>query len=264
MKFACPLLMTAAVLLPASARAGEAACWLDQGVLVVPALVAGVPGDFILDTGEPRTLLHETRAQAAGIAEASLAGQVKLAGMTFENRPVQVADLDARTWSLPTPIAGVIGADVLEGLVLDVNWAPCRVALYAKGKAPRRKALGVLRLTLIDGRVTARGEAFDGARLAKGRFVLATGSAAAVTLNQAIVLNAAPTDAEPPLRFLGVSLGKDIAWQAPTRVAPDGPDVTLGAPILMAHPLRFDLARHRLSILPAAQQKSPPERTGGP
>jgi hypothetical protein len=40
--------------------------------------------------------------------------------------------------------------------------------------------------------------------------------------------------------------------------------VTLGAPILMAHPLRFDLARHRLSILQTAQQKGPPERTGGP
>src|SRR5690349_14802182 len=52
--------------LPAAARAGEAPCWFDGGVVVVAASVAGVAGDYILDTGSPATLLDETRAQGAG------------------------------------------------------------------------------------------------------------------------------------------------------------------------------------------------------
>ena len=47
------------------------------------------------------------------------------------------ADIDVRTGLLPTPIAGVIGADVLRAYVLDVRYVPCRVALSRAGHAPR-------------------------------------------------------------------------------------------------------------------------------
>ena len=36
---------------------------------------------------------------------------------------------------LPTPIAGIIGADVLAAYVLDIRYAPCRVALLKAGSA---------------------------------------------------------------------------------------------------------------------------------
>jgi len=42
----------------------------------------------------------------------------------MSGRPVEVADLDLRTGAAPTPIVGVIGADVLRPYVLDVSFAP--------------------------------------------------------------------------------------------------------------------------------------------
>ncbi|HEY9235572.1 MAG TPA: aspartyl protease family protein, partial [Phenylobacterium sp.] len=122
--------------LASSARAGEVACWYEQGVLIAPASVAGVAGDYILDTGSPATQLHETMAQGAGIAQTSLAGEVRLAGLTLPARPLAVANLDSRTWLFPTPIAGVIGADILGDYVVDVSFAPCRVSIRPAREAP--------------------------------------------------------------------------------------------------------------------------------
>jgi len=105
------------------ALAGEAACWFENGVVVVGAEVMGVPGDYILDTATPHTQLADSQAQTAGFAEAALVGEVRLAGVVAKGRPVAVEVLDLRTGALPTAIAGVIGADVLKDYVLDVSFA---------------------------------------------------------------------------------------------------------------------------------------------
>ena len=103
-------------------------------MVVVGAEVMGVPGDYILDTASPHTQLADSQAQTAGFAETALTGEVRLAGVVARNRPVAVEVLDLRTGALPTPIAGVIGADVLRGYVVDVSFAPCRVALRPAGQ----------------------------------------------------------------------------------------------------------------------------------
>ena len=51
---------TLIALVPAGVRAGEVACIYERGVVVIPASVAGMAGDYILDTGSPDTELHET------------------------------------------------------------------------------------------------------------------------------------------------------------------------------------------------------------
>ena len=66
--------LAACAALPAAARAGETACWFENGVVVVPAEVAGVAGDFILDTGAAHTVLAETQAEGAGFADPAFAG----------------------------------------------------------------------------------------------------------------------------------------------------------------------------------------------
>jgi hypothetical protein len=108
----------------APAAAGEAPCWFENGVIVVGAEVMGVPGDYILDTAMPHTVLADSQAQAAGFAETALTGEVRLAGVVAGKRPVAVEAIDLRSGALPTPIAGIIGADVLDGYVLDVSFAP--------------------------------------------------------------------------------------------------------------------------------------------
>ena len=75
-----------------AAWAGETACWYEQGVIVAPASIDGLAGDYILDTGAPRTLLHETKAQGAGLTETSLHGPVRIAGLSLQGQAFSVAD----------------------------------------------------------------------------------------------------------------------------------------------------------------------------
>jgi hypothetical protein len=65
--------MVFACLAPA-ARAGEVVCHYEGGVMVAPARVAGIAGDFILDTGSAHTVLDATRAASEGFTSAEITG----------------------------------------------------------------------------------------------------------------------------------------------------------------------------------------------
>ena len=83
----------------APAAAGEIACRFEAGVVVVPAEVAGIGGDYILDTGTAQSALHQTRAETEGIVGTDLSGEVRLAGQSVATLPLKVVDLDVRTWN---------------------------------------------------------------------------------------------------------------------------------------------------------------------
>lgn len=240
---------------PGVARAGEARCWHEGGTLVVPAEVAGIAGDFILDTGTPHSLLHDTAARTHGYAEDRVEGDVRLAGMKIASASLGVADLDLRTWNLPTPVAGVIGADLLKDFVLDVRYAPCRVRLWAPGRAPRPRGR-VLPLGWDAGRPTATVRVGDGARDVQGPFVIATGANAPVRLADDLAQADADKPAElypdgvwlarlPVVSFAG-AMGRDVPAGL---MKPDG-DVAgvLGADALAHFHLRFDFPAERLTV----------------
>lgn len=239
------LIAAALALAPAAARAGEVVCWFEEGVVVVPASVAGVAGDYILDTGAARTQLHETRAQEEGVTASSLTGDVRLAGLAFPGRSVAVVDLDARTYAFPTPIAGVIGADVLTGEVLDVAFAPCRVALHPPGAAPAFAGDWMA--------MPVRVAVSDGPRALATWVTPATGEPLAVRLDDTL---ASAPGAENPhpggashgrlraLSFAGVLFENARAGLAKG-------DGVLGTPVLSRWRLRFDFARGRLGLAPA-------------
>lgn len=244
---------------PAGAWAGEAACWFDGGVLVVPAQVAGIAGDYILDTGSPRTQLHETKANAEGIAAPELTAGLRVAGLELAPLPIAVADLDVRGWNLPTPIAGVIGADVLKDLVLDVSFAPCRVRLSRPGEAPAFRAARTLPLAWDAGRPVVHAEAGDGQRRLSGPFTPATGLSTAVRLadDVAVVIG---TDRPqelgpegiwlarlPELAFAGRTLPDQPAGLAPPEGEAAG---AIGGPVLSRFRLRFDFPAGRLLLSP--------------
>jgi len=245
---------------PALARAGEVACWYEQGVLVAPASVAGLAGDYILDTGSPVTLLHETKAQAAGVAQSTLVGDVRVAGLTLPARPLTVVDLDSRTWAFPTPIAGVIGADVLGDYVLDVSFSPCRVAIRPLPESPPFQAQSTLALTRIDGAAAAFAAVSDGPRAFGAPFVIATGGDASVRLDPSLADvdgEAKPADLLPggdkraKLRaasFAGALFENIDAGLVPPEAKAPG---TIGAPLLAHWRVRFDFPRGRLLLAPA-------------
>lgn len=253
-------LLAAALAVPAAAEAGEAACWFEGGVLVVPAQVAGIAGDYILDTGSPRTQLHETKAQAEGLEALEVTGGVRLAGLDLPAVAIPVADLDYRGWNLPTPIVGVIGADVLKELVVDVSFAPCRLRLSAPGKAPAFRAARTLPMTWDEGRPVVQAEVADGQRALRGPFTPATGLSAAVRLADDLA-SVSGTDRPQELQPQGVWLahllqlgfaGRRIEDQG-AGLAPASGEAAgaIGGPVLARFRLRFDFPRGKLLVAPA-------------
>lgn len=261
----------AAVLASSPARAGEAACWFEEGTLVVPAVVAGAEGDYILDTGTARTLLHETRAQAEGFEATQLAGEVRIAGVTLPGRPVVVEDLDARTFAHPTPIAGVIGADVLSGFVVDVSYSPCRVALHRPGRAPPMSGGVSLPMKRFGPLPLAPGAVTDGQRGASGRWILAVSQPLPARLNEAVATvpgAAKPGELYPggvwSAELAGLSFAGEAAGQVRTgllrQAEADGTLGAIGSPVLSRWTLRFDFPRGRLIL----KEKGPPPLGDGP
>ena len=247
-----------AALVAAPAAAGEIACRFERGVVVAPAMVAGIAGDYIIDTGAPQSTLSETQAQAEAIVGGEVTGDVVLAAMTVRRLPLRVADLDLRTWNLPTPAAGVIGADALRGFVVDVGYAPCRLRLSLPGRAPPF-AGRALDLAWDLGRPTAQAQVSDDAHQISGRFVIASGADAPLRL--ADDLAQAPGAAEPKelypegvwfarlprVDFAGAT-GRDVAAGL---MKPEGDVVgVIGGPVLAHFRLRFDFPASRLVVAP--------------
>lgn len=248
----------------APAWAGQTACRVQDGVLLVPARLAGVPGEYVLDAGTAHTQLHDTRAQGAGLAETAFIAPLQLAGRRTMNVPVQVADLDARTRRLPVPPAGVIGSDVLSRYVVDLSFAPCRIRLRDAGAAPPLRGATTLPMRLQAGLTVVPAAISDGAASRSGWFAVDTGSDVAVRLASAKAVDAAGAAAKPaPLAPYGtgraslraLSLGGDLFENLPAGLAePDlDPDVAgrLGLPVWGRYRLRLDYPNGRLLIAPA-------------
>lgn len=259
-----PAALILALALPRSADPGTSACWFDNGVVVVAAEAAGIAGDFILDTGQARTVLAETQAQAAGYAETAVTGTVRLAGRRIEGVAMTVQGIDVRTGLFPTPIAGVIGADVLRSYVVDVSFAPCRIRLSLPGRAPRLPAAVSLPMAWIAGAPAVEAGVSDGAHAFRGAFRLATGSDTAVRLSAALA--AAPGAARPrELYPYGVLRPRLRAFSIAGRIAENLPSGLveasdpalageIGAPLLHAWRVRFDFPRGRLLLAPDQAQ----------
>ncbi len=89
------------------ARAGETLCWFENGAVIAPAAIADMAGDYVIDLSAPRTLLHNTKAQMAGITTETITLPVQIAGLTVPAVSVTVADLDDRGAGFAAPIVGV-------------------------------------------------------------------------------------------------------------------------------------------------------------
>ncbi len=122
-------LCVALVLVAGAARAGQTRCWFENGALVVPAAFGAIAGDFILDVSAPKSQLHVTRAESAGIVGDKASGDLKLAGERLGGFDMEVADLDTRSRGFTTNIAGVLGADALAPFTVDIDFSPCKVRL---------------------------------------------------------------------------------------------------------------------------------------
>lgn len=246
---------------PAAARAGEVACRYEGGVVVAPAQVAGAAGDYIIDTGDPLTRLHETRAQSDGFDQPTVVGEVRLAGQRVKDRTITVTNLDARTYDLPTPVAGVIGADVLRAFVVDVSFVPCRLRLSRPGLAPPFRATVRLPLDWKSGLAAAPAAAAGQGGARALAMVPSTGSDMPVRLSDAVAR--VPRAKKPEELYpggVGFSRLGALSFAGGLTQAPrtallhaeaDGPDGSIGPTVLAAWRLRFDFPKARLLLAPA-------------
>lgn len=235
------------------ARAGTAACWFENGAVVVPAAFGDIAGDFIIDASAPASQLHVTTAQSFGIDAQSARGALRVAGERTRDIEIQVADLDAREKPFVTGIVGVIGADVLAGYVTDITTSPCRVRLSrAAGHAPR----GALRIPLrrVAGAWAVRAAISDGVSSRQGWFAIDTGSGPTRIADAG--LSRQPAEgSQAPIRLRALSLGGLLFEQTPAALATDPPPGlagSIGEAVWSGFRLRLDPRRGWLELTPRA------------
>ena len=237
-----------------AARAGETACWFENGAIIAPAVLGTMAGDYVIDLSAPRTLLHETKAQMEGITEPELTLPVEVAGLKAPAVSVKVADLDARGAGFVTPIAGVIGMDALAGHSVEIDFAHCRVRIDQPWKAARQVVLPV---EVIEGLPTITASVSDGPAALRGAFAIDTASKAMARLSTrgAKVTGKLDTNArhQAPARLRALSIGGVLAENVPATLAddlPEGVDGTLGTALWARHRLRLAADARTLAVAP--------------
>ncbi len=246
-----------------SVIAGETRCWIDQGVLVAPAAFGQLAGDFIVDLSQAHSQLHSTRAASEGFGAGVWKGSVRLAGERIDGVTASVDDLDDRTRDFPTNIAGVLGADVLRGLVVDLDIAPCRLRVertVADGAAGGTR----LPIQILNGTPAVWATISDGVHNRAGWFTFGTGSAG-MRVADGVYSRPPKTGAiergGPFARLRALSLGGDLFEQVPANVAnPPSPGVAgaIDIGILARFHTRLNLRQGWLQISRAATGPSPP------
>lgn len=252
--FAC------AIAAPGLAHAGQVACRYENGAVVVAAEVAGLAGDYILDPSTPQTQLHETKAQEAGIAETALTAPAALAGETVPALPIVVADLDARSYGFSTPIAGVIGADALNGRILDLQLLPCRLGFYTPGHEPPFPRGHTMAVLTVGGVPAVAATITDNRMGGQGLFAIDTASAPAVRVSDRLAVAAPPLadgDAadrsKTPAVLAALSFNGEVVARAPASLV-TGLDPALsgalGTGVWKRWRMRLDLRVGTLTLAP--------------
>lgn len=249
-----PVLALSFVLAAGAARAGETACWFENGAVVAPAVIGDMAGDYVIDLSAPRTLLHETKAQMAGITEPELPLSVEVAGLKTPAVPIRVADLDARGAGFVTPIAGVIGMDVLAGHSVEIDFAHCRIRIDQPWRARRQVVLPV---EVVEGLPTIVASVSDGPVALQGAFAIDTASKAMARLSTRGATTTGKLDMtarhKAPARLRALSIGGVLAENVSASLAddlPEGVTGTLGTGLWGRHRLRLAADARTLSVAP--------------
>jgi hypothetical protein len=261
-------LALAALAGPALAAQGPSAwtaCQVVHGVLVVPARAAGLTGVFVLDAATPTSAIDATQASQAGLDVGEAAVPLQFGGRRWARVRMSIAPLDDRTRTLPTPITGILGADVLDRRVLEVWPEPCRFRL-SRRPAPAGQALAVLPIVRRGGLPHVLAGVSDGASARRGLMRIATGEAmdARLSPDAARVEGAARGAKDPSAPLRALSLGEVLVEDPQGAIqANAAPGVlgTIGEPVWARYGFRLDLRRDRLTLFAPQTKKT---RRGSP
>jgi len=119
---------------------------LAYGIPIVRVFVNGQgPFRFVLDTAASKTIIDRELAESLGLPEGPEAmalgagglmpvrlthlEELRLGDLSLRDLEVGVADLSAFREVLDVPVEGVLGSDVLEGLVITIDYRRKRLSL---------------------------------------------------------------------------------------------------------------------------------------
>jgi hypothetical protein len=249
-----PVALAVALACAGDARAGETSCWFENGAVVAPAVIGDMAGDYVIDLSAPRTLLHNTKAQMEGISDPEITTSVQVAGLKATAVSVKIADLDDRGAGFVTPIAGVIGMDILANHSVEIDFARCRLRIDQPWRAKRQVVFPV---SMIAGLPTVAAGVSDGPRAFHGAFAIDTASKAMTRLSTRDAgatgrLNPAARH-QAPAKLRALSIGGVLAENVPATLAddlPEGVNGTLGTGLWGRHRLRLDAGGRTLSVAP--------------
>lgn len=243
------------------APAGTTRCWVDNGAVVAPAAFGDIAGDFIFDLSSPKSVLHLDVAQLNDVEGDVSRNLLRLAGERIP-ATLAIAPIDDRAYGLPSTISGLIGADVLAGFVVDIEFAPCRITLWRR-RAPKFRAKLVLPIQMVGGAPATAAAVADGHTISSGLFAIDTGSLGVRLAAATAHLSRTPPGVDagsrqhPPARLGALSLAEDIFERTPAGVADDLPaglTGSVGTAVWSHYRLRLDLRRGQLLLAPAAVQ----------
>lgn len=249
-----PVALAVTLACAGGAHAGETDCWFENGAVVAPAVIGDMAGDYVIDLSAPRTLLHNTKAQMEGILESEVTTSVRVAGLRTSAVSVKIANLDARGAGFVTPIAGVIGMDVLAGHSVEIDFARCRLRIDRPWIAKRQVVLPV---SIVQGLPTVAAGVSDGPHAFYGAFAIDTASKAMTRLSVRDATATGKLDPaarhKAPAKLRALSIGGVLAENVPATLAddlPEGVTGTLGSGLWARHRLRLDAEGRTLAVAP--------------
>ena len=254
----CVLALAAVVASAGAARAGETRCWMDRGVLVVPAAFGDVAGDFILDLSAPGACCMSTGAQCDGIETPQSHGHAAPGQRDHPGAPAGRRPRRAHPGACPPTIIGAHRRGRAGRLRRRPPLRPLpRARCGGAGAAVRmrRDACRSRRPTAC--RRSWRRSRTGVAALA-GRFAIDTGTAgvrlsahvAALSRTPAQGVDPALARLDPPARLDALGLAGEARRRLPAALEDDLPAGALGG-IGTAAWSRYDV-RHRPRPRPAA------------
>ena len=193
-------------------------------------------------------------------ADTSATADVRLAGLTAPARTIAVANLDARAYGFSTPIAGVIGADVLTGHVVDLQLYPCRLGFYERADTPPFPRGRTLAILTVGGLPVVEASVTDNHLGGPGLFAIDTASAASVRLSDRLAVAVPPLSdaadrAHAPAFLAALSFAGQVTQHAPAGLV-TGLDPSLSGALgngVWAHwRMRLDLTVGQMTLVPVS------------
>ncbi|HEX3699144.1 MAG TPA: pepsin/retropepsin-like aspartic protease family protein [Phenylobacterium sp.] len=254
--------------------------FVQERRILVPISIGGRPAEAWLDTGSSGSVVDLNFARALGlplgepVRAAGVSGQVAgarliqaplvVAGLAMPARPLAAMDLSAVSEQSPRPVQVILGRELFDAAVVDIDFAARRLTLTARQAfrppggpvTPLGRAGGLRTVPVVlDGVATPA--LFDigntGALLVERSYAEAHGLMAGRRVSTQLAIGADGAHEQPVLSLAQVRLGgvrfRDVPAVAASGLAARAP-ANVGLDLLSRFRLTIDFAGDRLWLAP--------------